>query len=81
MVINIEFFHSLMDNLLQERGILDIGFLKRGLNYPSGDGQDKKIFQFPVLRGKMDSADVGRRHLERRMRKWVCGKKFFDFIN
>jgi hypothetical protein len=81
MVINIEFIHSLKDNLLQKRRILDIGLLKRGLNNPSGNRKDKKILQFPVLRGEMDSADVGRRHLECRMRKGVCGKKVFKFIN
>ena len=59
MVINIEFFHSPLDNLLQERGILDIDLLKRGLNNSSGNRKDKMILQFPVIRRKMDSADVG----------------------
>jgi hypothetical protein len=58
MVIDIELFHSPLDDLLQERGILDIGFFKRWLNYPARNGKDKMILQLSILRGKMDSTDV-----------------------
>jgi hypothetical protein len=80
MVINIESFHSSLEYFLEERGILDVGLLKRGLNNPSRNRKHKMILKLSILRGKMDSTDVGRGHLDCRMRKGVCGEKVFEFM-
>jgi len=81
MVVNIEFIHTRLDDLLQERDILDIGFLERRLNDSARNRKDKMILQFPVFGGKMNSADIGRCDLERGMGKGVCGKKVFEFLD
>ena len=79
MVVHVIFFHSFLDSLQQERGILDIGPLKGGLNDPSWNRKDKMILQFPILHRELNAADVGRRHLDGRMGKGMCDKEIFEF--